>query len=167
MGRETMIKADMEAVGTYNPIFDTTIKQLAKLERELPKAERAWRAAGGNMVIEQVNKAGAAYSAKDPHYAIVDQLRKDILALKNQLGLTPKSLKRVQEQMAAKPEARQSRLEQLLEEAHSYAVDHAAKFQSTVDSYVEGVLAGEIPDGKTQVAVLKVYHILKKEGKLK
>ena len=145
MGREAMIKADMEAVGTYNPIFDTTIKQLAKLERELPKAERAWRAAGGSMVIEQVNKAGATYTAKDPHYAVVDQLRKDILALKNQLGLTPKSLKRVQEQMAAKPETKQSRLEQLLEEAHSYAVDHAAEFQAAVDGYVDGVLAGDIP----------------------
>ena len=26
MGREAMIRADMEAVGTYNPIFDKTIK---------------------------------------------------------------------------------------------------------------------------------------------
>ena len=40
MGREAMIRADMESVGIYSPIFDSTIKQLAKLERELPKAER-------------------------------------------------------------------------------------------------------------------------------
>ena len=30
VGREAMIRADMESVGTYNPIFDKSIKQLAK-----------------------------------------------------------------------------------------------------------------------------------------
>ena len=38
MGREAMIRADMEAVGTYNEIFEPTIRQLAKAERELSKA---------------------------------------------------------------------------------------------------------------------------------
>ena len=97
MGREAMIRADMESVGVYNPIFDPTIRQLAKLERELSKAEKAWRAAGGQMVSKLVNKTGGEYTAKDPHYAVVDQLRKDIQALRNQLGLTPTSLKRVKQ----------------------------------------------------------------------
>ena len=144
MGKEAMIKADMEAVGTYNPIFDSTIRQLAKTERELAKAEKAWRANGGQMVAELVNKTGATYTAKDPHYAVVDQLRKDIMALKNQLGLTPKSLKRVQEQLKEQSVAKRSRLEALLEEAHSYALDHGADFQKSVDDYVDGVLSGEI-----------------------
>ena len=39
VGREQMIRADMESVGTYSPIFDKSIKQLAKLERELARAE--------------------------------------------------------------------------------------------------------------------------------
>ena len=96
MGREAMIRADMESVGTYNAIFEPTIKQLAKLERELSKAEKTWRAAGGQMVAELVNKTGGKYTAKDPNYAVVDTLRKDIQALRNQLGLTPTSLKRAQ-----------------------------------------------------------------------
>ena len=50
MGREAMIRADMEAVGIYNPIFDATIRQLAKTERELSRAEKDWRANGGQMV---------------------------------------------------------------------------------------------------------------------
>mgnify|MGYP006877979338 CR=1 FL=1 len=41
MGREAMIRADMESVGIYSPIFDSTIKQLAKLERELSRAEKS------------------------------------------------------------------------------------------------------------------------------
>lgn len=144
MGREAMIRADMEAVGTYNEIFEPTIKQLAKAERELSKAEKAWKASGGQMVAELVNKTGATYTAKDPHYAVVDQMRKDILALRNQLGLTPKSLKRVQDKQAAMDAGQKSRLEELLDAAHDYAMDHASDFQEAVDRYVDGVLSGEI-----------------------
>ena len=74
MGREAMIRADMEAAGLYSPMFDPTIRQLAKSERELSRAEKAWKAAGGQMVAELVNKTGGKYTAKDPHYAVVDQL---------------------------------------------------------------------------------------------
>ncbi|MBQ8357007.1 MAG: NUDIX hydrolase [Clostridia bacterium] len=38
-------------------------------------------------------------------------------------------------------------------------------FTMPLDEAVEKVLSGEIPDGKTQAAVLKVYTILQKEGK--
>lgn len=92
MAREDMIRADMKAVGTYNEIFEATIKQLAKSERELSRAEKAWKATGGLMVAELVNKTGATYKAKDPNYTVVEQQRKDITALRNQLGLTPTGL---------------------------------------------------------------------------
>ena len=144
MGREAMIRADMESVGIYSPIFDSTIKQLAKLERELPKAERAWRAAGGQMVAELVNKTGGKYTAKDPNYAVVDQLRKDILALRTQLGLTPASFARAKKKQEAYAESKRSRLEELLEEAEACAVEHAADYMAEVDGYVSGVLSGEI-----------------------
>ena len=102
MGREAMIRADMEAVGTYNVIFEPTIRQLAKAERELAKAEKTWRSNGGQMVAELTNKTGGKYTAKDPHYAVVDQLRKDILALRNQLGLTPTGRVRLAQKRAEK-----------------------------------------------------------------
>ncbi len=101
MGREAMIRADMESVGTYNAIFEPTIRQLAKMERELSKAEKSWRAAGGQMVAELVNKTGARYTAKDPHYAVVDDLRSNIQTLRNQLGLTPTGLKRARQKSEA------------------------------------------------------------------
>ena len=157
MGREAMIRADMEAVGTYNPIFDATIKQLARAERELSRAEKTWRENGGAMVAELVNKTGATYTAKDPHYAVVDQLRKDILALRNQLGLTPKSLNRVKEQQSAAVTTRKSRLAQLLEDAQSYAVDHAAEYQQAVDGYVDGILSGEIKSNPEQRQACERY----------
>lgn len=144
MGREAMIKADMEAVGTYSPIFDKAIKSLAKQERELAKAEKVWRDNGGKMVAELVNKTGATYTAKDPHYAVVDQLRKDILAQRAQLGLTPKSLKAMKTKLADSGAPKRSRLDELLEEAREFAVEHAAEYQAAVDGYVSGVLSGEI-----------------------
>jgi len=144
MGREAMIKADMEAVGTYSPIFDKAIKSLAKQERELAKAEKVWRDNGGKMVAELVNKTGATYTAKDPHYAVVDQLRKDILAQRAQLGLTPKSLKAMKAKLADVGAPKRSRLDELLEEAREFAVEHAAEYQAAVDGYVFGVLSGEI-----------------------
>ena len=42
MAREDMIRQDMQLVGTYNAIFEPTIKQLAKTERELSRAEKEW-----------------------------------------------------------------------------------------------------------------------------
>lgn len=143
MGREAMIRADMEAVGTYNAIFEPTIRQLAKAERELAKAEKNWRANGGQMVTEQTNKTGAKYTAKDPHYAVVDQLRKDVQALRNQLGLTPNSLNRVKAK-AQNTAAGKSPLEELLDAAHEYAVDNASSIQADVDGYVEAVLSGRV-----------------------
>ncbi len=151
MGREAMIRADMEAAGTYNPIFDKSIKDLAKRERELAKVEKAWRAAycvdgvqrQPQMVATLINKQGLPYQAKDPFYAEVCRLRKEIDGLRSQLGLTPKSLNRVRETQRLKEAQTRSRLEMLLDDAHEYAVDHAADWAEEVDAYVDAVLSGE------------------------
>lgn len=143
MGREAMIRADMESVGTYNAIFEPTIRQLAKMERELSRAEKAWRSAGGQMVAELVNKTGAKYTAKDPHYAVVDDLRSSIQVLRNQLGLTPTGLKRARQKSEAFASAQESPLETLLEAAHEYALEHAAQYMAEVDAYVDSCLSGE------------------------
>lgn len=134
----------MESVGLYSPIFDGSIRQLAKSERELAKAEKAWRAAGGKMVAELVNKTGATYTAKDPNYAVVDQLRKDIQALRTQLGLTPTGLARAKRSQQTLAPENGSRLESLLSAAREHAAEHAAEYEDQVDGYVSGVLSGEI-----------------------
>ena len=54
MGREAMIRADMEAVGTYNAIFEPTIKQLAKAERELGENGRILVRASGTEPVVRV-----------------------------------------------------------------------------------------------------------------
>ena len=40
-------------------------------------------------------------------------------------------------------------------------------FTMPIEEAVTKILAGDLPDGKTQAAVLKVYTLLQKEGKLK
>lgn len=144
MGREAMIKADMESVGVYSPIFDSTIRQLAKTERELSRAEKTWKAAGGQMVAELVNKTGGTYTAKDPNYAIVDQLRKDVLSLRAQLGLTPASYARAKRKQQDYAQPNKGRLSELLAAAHETALEKAGEYAAQVDQYVDGVLSGQI-----------------------
>lgn len=145
MGREAMIREDMEKLGIYSPVFDKAIHDLAKAERGLSRAEKAWKAAGGQTVAQLVNKTGGSYTAKDPHWAVVEQMRKDITAMRNQLGLTPAGLGRVRARLAqASAPAGDSRIIQLLADAAEYAELHAAEMQTAVDGYVDGVLSGDI-----------------------
>jgi len=149
--REDKIREAMRAVGTYNEIFEPSIRQLGKAERELSRAEKAWKASGGKLVAELVSKTGQTYTAKDPQWAVVEQMRKDVTALRNQLGLTPTGLNKVrnaQQQSAGSA----SRMDQLLAAAHDYALDHASEIQADVDAYVSRVLSGE--EGACQEIVL-------------
>ena len=157
MGREAMIKADMEAVGTYNPIFDKTIKALARTERELSRAEKTWRENGAQLVAKQVNKAGAEYLARDPYWSAVDKLRADVQSLRTQLGLTPKSLKAVQTKLEETASGRRSRLAELMDAAHEHAMTHAGDYQAEVDGYVNGVLSGETVACEEIVLACKRY----------
>ena len=155
MGREAMIRESMEAVGTYSPIFDTTIKDCAKRERELAKAEKAWRKAyhidgvqrEPQMVATLINKQGQPYQTKDPFYSEVSRLRKEVENLRSQLGLTPKSLNRIREAQKAGAGQGMSRIEQLLDDAHDYALEHAAEWADEVDAWVDAILAGP-PEGE-------------------
>ena len=61
LAREDMIRADMQAVGTYNQIFEPTITQLAKTERELSRAEKEWKKQGGQRICTMINKTAVQY----------------------------------------------------------------------------------------------------------
>lgn len=144
MGREAMIKADMEAAGIYAPMFDKAIHDLAKAERALSRAEKDWKKAGGKMVAELVNKTGATYTAKDPNWGIVEQMRRDVTSLRNQLGLTPTGLARAKAKVRSVAAEGPGAIGALLETAAAYAQDHGADFQAEVDHYVDGVISGEL-----------------------
>ena len=150
MAREDMIRQDMQLVGTYNAIFEPTIKQLAKTERELSRAEKEWKKQGGQRVCTMVNKTGAEYTAKSPYWTDVQDLRATVQALRNQLGLTPTGLNKARSK--SQPVSGTSKLERLLEDAHNHAVEQAAQYQRDVDEFVQSVLSGE--SGLCEDAVL-------------
>ena len=149
--RETQIRLDMEAVGTYNPVFDKTIHDLARRERELGRAERAWRDAYTDeqgkrrepqMVVETFRKDGTIYRARDPYYIEVARLQAAVEKLREQLGLTAKSLQRVKETQKAAALGGRSRIEQLLADAEEYATEMAESYREDVEGFVDAILAG-------------------------
>ena len=95
MTREQTIKAKMQEAGTYDRIFDEEIHVLAGMERDLKRALSRWKAPaarGGD---------GGDFSAA--LWPVVQQLRKDVLAHYDSLGLTPKGMRRLKS--AAVPDA--------------------------------------------------------------
>lgn len=84
--KEAKYKAALSELGIYHPAMDPVIHDLAVLERECARARKAWKAT----VPE-----GVAPSPLDPHYALIRQQQRDILALRNSLGLTPMGLRRI------------------------------------------------------------------------
>ena len=136
----------MESLGVYSPVFDKSIHDLSVAEKRLSRAEKEWKRNGGQTVSQLTNKTGATYTAKDPYYAVVESMRRDVTALRTQLGLTPVGLARARtKKNQALSSSGPSALETLLDDARAYALDHAAQFQSDVDSYADGVLSGDIP----------------------
>ena len=77
----------MQAMGIYQPAFDAAIHQLCILERELSRTMKAWSATKG----EQKSP-----SMDHPLYTVITQQRRDILAHRDALGLTPKGFRRLQ-----------------------------------------------------------------------
>lgn len=86
----------MASLGIYDPAFAGEIHQLCILERELSRTMKLWKATAPE---------GKAPSPTDPLYAVITQQRRDILAHRDALGLTPKALKRLQRREAPAPAA--------------------------------------------------------------
>ena len=84
--KESKYKRALESLGIYHPAMDGLIHDLAVLERECSRTRAAWK---------RTAPAGQAPSALDPYYAMIRQQQRDILALRNALGLTPVALRRI------------------------------------------------------------------------
>lgn len=84
--REKVYIDQLKALGIYDPAFDPEIKTLATLEREWTSAKKEWSSTA---------KDGGKPSFADPLYAVIQSLRKEILAHREALGLTPKALRKL------------------------------------------------------------------------
>ena len=96
--KEDAIRADMQLAGTYNKAFEPMIALLAKVQTQLAAAERKWRSPDfgkAEFVTEYTNKAGATNTVKNPYFAVVEDLRAEVVSISAQLGLTPQGQRRV------------------------------------------------------------------------
>lgn len=87
MTREQLIADKMREAGTYDPIYDEEIHMLAGMERDLKRAMSQWK--------KPKYKGGDGGDFDAALWPVVQQLRKDVLAHYDSLGLTPKGMKRL------------------------------------------------------------------------
>lgn len=85
----------MKALGTYKAEFSHAIDGLSRALVDQEKTLGQFDASGGNIMIKHTNKAGATNAVKNPFYLALETLRQDIITYSRELGLTPASLKRI------------------------------------------------------------------------
>ena len=86
MTKEQIYREQMQALGIYQEIFEPEIKTLARIEREMTRAEKAWSATA---------PPGGKPSFLDDHYAVIQKLRAEVLQHRQALGLTPQALRKL------------------------------------------------------------------------
>lgn len=86
MTKEQIYKAQLTELGIWEDAFAPEVATLAQLERELTRAKKAWSATA---------PAGGKPDMLDPLYAVIIGIRKEILAHRETLGLTPKALRKL------------------------------------------------------------------------
>jgi len=87
----------MRALNLYKKEYAYTINILAKCLYDYEQMQDTFAKSGGNIVVRHTNKGGSTNATKNPFYAAIETLRSDILAYARELGMTPSSLKRINE----------------------------------------------------------------------
>ena len=78
MTREDVYREILEGLGLWNEAFAGEVHALAELERDLQRLRKAWRAGGSD--------------PESPAWDRIAQARRDVLAHRAELGLTPRGL---------------------------------------------------------------------------
>ena len=95
-GYAQKIRARMKQVNTYRREFELTIERLAKVYMRIQKTEEEFEKSGGATIVKKVTKAGTNWE-KNPLLQEIDNLGKLALEMEKELGLTPQSLRKVNE----------------------------------------------------------------------
>lgn len=93
-GYRTKIRARCEAVGTYKPEFEPVISRLAEYYMRQKRLNDLYQETGGQPMVKA---KGSGLAVKNPVLDEMDKLSRLILDLERELGLTPASLRRVNE----------------------------------------------------------------------
>lgn len=84
--KEQVYRDQMKALGIYQEILEPEIKTLAKIERQITRAEKAW---------SDTAPPDGKPSFLDPHFAIIQKLRDEAAKHREILGITAKALAKI------------------------------------------------------------------------
>ena len=84
--REQIYRQQLKALGIYDPAFEPLITDLAQMDRRWTRAKKEWAATA---------PPGGKPSFLDPTYTALTQIERDRRALREDLGLTPKALRKL------------------------------------------------------------------------
>lgn len=102
----------MESLGTYKPEFDRVIGIYAQLYIEYIVIGDTWRRTGYKVIENYTNKGGNTNKQQSPIYKALQKVREDMHYYETCLGLTPASLKKINDKAIDKKES--GKLEELL-----------------------------------------------------
>ena len=91
MTREQKYIEQMQALGIWENIFEPEIHTLCIMERDLQRITKRWKEEG----YRTVEKNGRGPATTDKNFDAIMTLRRQILTIKDALGLTPKALARL------------------------------------------------------------------------
>lgn len=84
--REQIYREQLTALGIYDPAFEPLITDLAQMDRRWTRAKKEWAATA---------PPGGKPSFLDPTYAAVTQIERERRALREELCLTPRALRKL------------------------------------------------------------------------
>ena len=91
MTREQKYTEQMKALGIWEDIFEPEVHTLCIMERDLQRITKRWKEEG----YRTVEKNGRGPATTDKNFDAIMVLRRQILTIKDALGLTPKALARL------------------------------------------------------------------------
>ena len=109
MTREQKYIGQMQRLGIYDEIFEPEVHALCIMERDLQRLTKRWKENG----CQTVEKNGRGPAATDRTFDAIMTLRRQILAMKDALGLTPKALCRLKGRPATPEEEADDKIPEL------------------------------------------------------
>lgn len=91
------IKKACEEAGTYRDYFDSVITSLAEILEARDKVRKYYIDSGAEPIVMRTNKGGFTNMEKNPILVVYDDMNNTAMAYWRELGLTPKSLKAIDE----------------------------------------------------------------------
>lgn len=107
------IKKACQEAGTYRDYFDSIITSLAEILETRDQVKVYYRDSGALPIVQRTNKGGYTNVEKNPILVVYDDMNNTAMNYWKELGLTPKSLKAIDEK-AMKTGPKKSTFEDVL-----------------------------------------------------